>query len=171
MNNRGSVIVLANEAAVCAVQAGASLRFQVDGVCNGFLLRLGWHEPSTIGVAVQFASRCDNQAAFFSCVHCHSSLLYGVYLRVIYHREQRRQYPLGKYLTYIPSRCILEIMAKIQIWGWQCERCEHKWVPREESTNEPQVCPKCKSPYWNRPRKAEKDEKSTRASKMRRRNA
>ena len=43
-------------------------------------------------------------------------------------------------------------MAKVQVWAWKCERCEHIWVPREVEV-EPRVCPKCKSPYWNRPRK------------------
>jgi predicted Zn-ribbon and HTH transcriptional regulator len=42
-------------------------------------------------------------------------------------------------------------MAKIMLSGFQCERCDHKWVPREEG-EEPKVCPSCKSPYWNRPR-------------------
>lgn len=42
-------------------------------------------------------------------------------------------------------------MPKLQIWGYRCERCGHDWVPREQK--EPQVCPKCKSPYWNRPRR------------------
>jgi DNA-directed RNA polymerase subunit RPC12/RpoP len=31
-----------------------------------------------------------------------------------------------------------------------CNRCEHRWVPRENT--EPKVCPSCKSPYWNKPR-------------------
>lgn len=44
-------------------------------------------------------------------------------------------------------------MAKIQLWGWKCERCEHVWVPRDGAKEEPRVCPKCKSPYWNKPRK------------------
>ncbi len=35
--------------------------------------------------------------------------------------------------------------------GWRCERCGHEWIPRKEA--EPTVCPKCKNPYWNRPRK------------------
>lgn len=43
-------------------------------------------------------------------------------------------------------------MGKIKIEGYICERCKHKWVPRN-SNEEPMVCPKCKSPYWNRPRK------------------
>ena len=45
-------------------------------------------------------------------------------------------------------------MGKVQllVWGYRCERCGHEWVPREKA-QEPRVCPKCKSPYWNRPRK------------------
>lgn len=46
-------------------------------------------------------------------------------------------------------------MAKLQVWAWQCERCGHTWVPRDTETT-PRVCPKCKSPYWDRPRKAPK---------------
>jgi predicted Zn-ribbon and HTH transcriptional regulator len=44
-----------------------------------------------------------------------------------------------------------ENMGEIMMAGFQCERCEHKWVPREEG-QVPTVCPKCKSPYWNKPR-------------------
>ena len=36
--------------------------------------------------------------------------------------------------------------------GYECERCKHTWVPRDESN--PTVCPKCKSPYWNKPRQS-----------------
>lgn len=45
---------------------------------------------------------------------------------------------------------------KISIWQYICERCEHKWLPRDAESDEPKlprVCPKCKSPYWNSPRK------------------
>lgn len=42
-------------------------------------------------------------------------------------------------------------MPKVQLWGYRCERCGHEWLPRQEG--EPRVCPKCKSPYWDRPRK------------------
>jgi rRNA maturation endonuclease Nob1 len=47
-------------------------------------------------------------------------------------------------------------MAKVQItkWGWRCERCDHEWVPHQEG-EKPKVCPKCKSPYWDTPRKAD----------------
>jgi hypothetical protein len=52
-------------------------------------------------------------------------------------------------------------MAKIQVWGWRCERCEHVWVSsKPDDPQEPRVCPKCKSPYWNRPRKKPKPEAS-----------
>lgn len=40
----------------------------------------------------------------------------------------------------------------ITVMGYRCERCGHEWVPRDEG-QEPRVCPKCKSPYWNKPRK------------------
>lgn len=40
----------------------------------------------------------------------------------------------------------------ITIMGFRCERCEHEWIPRDNQ-QEPAVCPKCKSPYWDRPRK------------------
>ena len=32
-----------------------------------------------------------------------------------------------------------------------CTRCGHTWIPRRPEP--PKVCPKCKSPYWDRPRK------------------
>lgn len=40
----------------------------------------------------------------------------------------------------------------ITLIGYECERCDHKWVPRRPKET-PRVCPKCKSPYWNRPRR------------------
>lgn len=38
-----------------------------------------------------------------------------------------------------------------------CQRCGHFWTPRKE--REPETCPnpKCRSPYWNRPRKEKKE--------------
>lgn len=41
----------------------------------------------------------------------------------------------------------------ITVMGYRCERCTHEWIPRDME-QEPAVCPKCKSPYWNRPRKS-----------------
>lgn len=45
--------------------------------------------------------------------------------------------------------------VKLTVWGWKCERCGHEWVPRNWQ-EEPKVCPKCKNPYWNRPRREKK---------------
>lgn len=44
-------------------------------------------------------------------------------------------------------------MAKIKIVtdGFRCERCNHEWIARIKE--DPVICPKCKSPYWNLPRK------------------
>ena len=36
--------------------------------------------------------------------------------------------------------------------GCRCERCNYEWLPRDLDV-EPEACPKCKSAYWNRPRK------------------
>ena len=32
-----------------------------------------------------------------------------------------------------------------------CLRCSHEW--RSKTTEKPTICPKCKSPYWNKPKK------------------
>ncbi len=41
----------------------------------------------------------------------------------------------------------------ITVMGYRCERCNYEWIPRGESDAEPVTCPKCRSPYWNKPRK------------------
>jgi DNA-directed RNA polymerase subunit RPC12/RpoP len=51
---------------------------------------------------------------------------------------------------------ILPRMAKQtrKVTVYICERCEHEWIPRDaDPKSEPRVCPKCKSPYWNKPRR------------------
>lgn len=48
-------------------------------------------------------------------------------------------------------------MAVIVISGYQCERCKHEWVPRTK-TRKPVVCPKCHTPYWDRPKQSVKEE-------------
>lgn len=35
-----------------------------------------------------------------------------------------------------------------------CKRCLHTWIIRTH--DEPTVCPKCKSPYWNKERVVKK---------------
>jgi hypothetical protein len=46
-------------------------------------------------------------------------------------------------------------MGKVMIEGFQCERCKHIWTPRSKAEELPTICPKCKSPYWNKPRKSD----------------
>tara|TARA_Y100000310_G_scaffold60266_1_gene55621 strand:+ start:4672 stop:4812 length:141 start_codon:yes stop_codon:yes gene_type:complete len=44
----------------------------------------------------------------------------------------------------------MEKEIKLKCFG--CERCKHEWLPRKKE-DKPFVCPKCKSPYWNIPKK------------------
>jgi len=41
-------------------------------------------------------------------------------------------------------------MADIMLKGHKCERCGHRWVPRDWK-EKPRVCPKRMNPYWNEP--------------------
>jgi len=38
-------------------------------------------------------------------------------------------------------------MGEITLQGYVCERCKHKWVPRD-AKKRPLVCPKCKRIDW-----------------------
>jgi len=42
-----------------------------------------------------------------------------------------------------------EVIIKVK--GYKCERCSHEWAPRKKGV--PIICPKCKSPYWNKERR------------------
>jgi len=44
---------------------------------------------------------------------------------------------------------------KIIMNGYKCDRCTHEWVARRKISVKPIICPKCKSAYWNIPRKNE----------------
>ena len=64
-----------------------------------------------------------------------------------------------------------ERMPLVKLDGYRCERCEHEWLPRDRTSygkELPTVCPRCKSPYWNRPRQTETAERQkVRRSKAR----
>jgi hypothetical protein len=54
-------------------------------------------------------------------------------------------------------------MGRIEVQAFKCDRCGHVWLPKEllnklEELDKhfPKVCPSCKSPYWNTPRKTDK---------------
>ena len=43
--------------------------------------------------------------------------------------------------------------VKIEMDGFRCLRCGYEWVPRIfKEREEPTICPRCKSPYWNKAR-------------------
>jgi hypothetical protein len=44
-------------------------------------------------------------------------------------------------------------LVPITVLGFRCERCAHEWIPRGGVEDQPRVCPKCRSPWWNRPPK------------------
>jgi predicted Zn-ribbon and HTH transcriptional regulator len=49
-------------------------------------------------------------------------------------------------------------MGRVQVQGFKCERCGHVWAPRQALDNGkpvrlPKVCPKCKSAWWDVPKK------------------
>ena len=44
-------------------------------------------------------------------------------------------------------------MARVKVDGFMCERCTYIWVPKRGTKHEPKLCPKCKSPLWNKARK------------------
>ena len=53
-----------------------------------------------------------------------------------------------------------EYLKKIEIFAFQCLKCDHLWIPRVELSQlkngvkeEPIICPSCKSAYWNKQRK------------------
>ena len=54
------------------------------------------------------------------------------------------------HLTNLPKRYIL-LGMKINIF--KCLRCSHEWASKQEH---PRICPRCKSPYWDREPKASK---------------
>ena len=50
-------------------------------------------------------------------------------------------------------------MGEIKLDGFLCDRCDHTWASRRNSEQKPTVCPRCKSPYWNIPRKQSYEKK------------
>ncbi|PIV67765.1 MAG: hypothetical protein COS08_08505 [Euryarchaeota archaeon CG01_land_8_20_14_3_00_38_12] len=57
------------------------------------------------------------------------------------------------YFKLIYLICMAEV--KITLSGYRCERCGHQWAPKKIGNN-PRVCPKCKSPYWDVPKKVKR---------------
>lgn len=49
----------------------------------------------------------------------------------------------------------------LHLKGYRCERCGHEWIPRKKDMPIPTICPKCKSPYWNKPKKIKEEDDGT----------
>jgi len=45
-------------------------------------------------------------------------------------------------------------LGMVMLPGCRC-RCGHEWLPRGPD-DKPRVCPRCKSPNWDRPKKFER---------------
>ena len=44
----------------------------------------------------------------------------------------------------------------IKVSGYKCKRCGYKWMSKKRNPlSSPKVCPKCNSPYWNKPKQNE----------------
>lgn len=46
---------------------------------------------------------------------------------------------------------------KLKLFMLACKRCGYKWPPRVAA---PVVCPRCRSAYWDRPRRKQKTVKT-----------
>ena len=48
-------------------------------------------------------------------------------------------------------------MAYVMVEGYLCERCGYRWGTRSgtgfRTSPDPGYCPKCKTKYWNTPRR------------------
>jgi hypothetical protein len=56
------------------------------------------------------------------------------------------KYLLDNGIEFMDNSYMHGVVGKIL--GVKCKRCKHSWVLRREQL--PKVCPKCKSPYWNK---------------------
>ena len=65
-------------------------------------------------------------------------------LIVLYHKPYKQ-------VTLKPLKMKEQAGANILIKGHKCYRCGHEWKP-DNIDQIPKVCPKCKNPYWDRPR-------------------
>ena len=55
----------------------------------------------------------------------------------------------------INKKSLINFMTKITVNAFKCDRCSHVWCPRNKD-DIPKTCPKCRSPYWDTPRRGSK---------------
>jgi hypothetical protein len=67
------------------------------------------------------------------------------------HKEER---VVGQFHSLTTRRTLVHtkvVETTVRMPKQTCLRCDHTWVAR--TTGRPRCCAKCKSPYWDRPRK------------------
>ena len=57
---------------------------------------------------------------------------------------------------------------KIDLPERKCKRCGHNWFLKKPE--EPIVCPKCKSPYWNKDKKTKQGDTNEKTKRNKRTN-
>ena len=70
-------------------------------------------------------------------------------------KQQRQGLYKITYIGYTIEGNENSMNVKVVMDGKRCERCGHVWVPRIKRPVI-RICPRCKSPYWDTPRKASK---------------
>jgi len=55
---------------------------------------------------------------------------------------------------------------QVKLPMFECLRCGHKWYPKKPEV--PRCCGKCKSPYWNKPRRQVEDDRGVAKARGRR---
>jgi len=48
-----------------------------------------------------------------------------------------------------------DMETEVKVKKYTCERCGHSWVSRIKTL--PRFCPRCKTLYWNIPRREKKE--------------
>ena len=65
-------------------------------------------------------------------------------------RKNALFFTYDKLLAVSPQCGCNNVMSKVHLWGYRCERCGQEWLPRR--SERPRVCLKCKIASWNGPR-------------------
>ncbi len=52
-------------------------------------------------------------------------------------------------------------------YDWRCQRCNHQWRSRHPNEDPPTSCSKCRSAYWQKPRKDKQEAEDTRKDQHR----
>ena len=64
--------------------------------------------------------------------------------------------PSGEKIVTRTHGCVVYPGESRSIWGWANCSVRTQMAPSGKGTQEPHVCPRCKTPCWNTPRKAAK---------------